>query len=96
MAGAEMLARELRTRRAAGGQVYFHQLKDGPMAILRRGGYFDEIGEERFFLSKAEAIGGVFERLDRSICLRCEARIFNECRALPKIEVCGEEPSRPG
>ena len=96
MAGAEMLAREVRMRRAAGGRVYFHQAKEGPMAILRRGGYHDEIGEENFFLSKSEAIGEVFGRLDRSVCLRCEARIFNECRALPKIEEDGEGPARSG
>ena len=86
VAGAEMLAREVRVRRAAGGQVYFHQVKEGPMEILRRGGYHEEIGEENFFLSKAEAIGEVFGRLDRSVCLRCEVRIFNECRALPRLE----------
>ena len=96
VAGAEMLAREARMRRAAGGQIYFHQVKEGPMEILRRGGYLDEIGEENLFLSKAEAIGGVFERLDRSICLRCDARIFNECRALPKLEEAGEPPPRSG
>ena len=96
VAGAEMLAREARMRRAAGGQVYFHQVKEGPMEILRRGGYLDEIGEENLFLSKAEAIGAVFERLDRSICLRCDARIFNECRALPKLEEGGQEPARDG
>ena len=96
VAGAEMLAREARMRRAAGGRVYFHQVKEGPMEILRRGGYLDEIGEENFFLSKAEAIGGVFERLDRGICLRCDARIFNECRALPKLEEGGEGPVREG
>ena len=96
VAGAEMLARELRMRRGSGGQVYFHQVKEGPMAILRRGGYYDEIGEENFFLSKAEAIGEVFERLDRNICLRCDRRIFNECRALPKLEESEEEPPKPG
>ena len=93
VAGAEMLAREARMRRAAGGQVYFHQVKEGPMEILRRGGYLDDIGEENLFLSKAEAIGGVFERLDRGICLRCDARIFNECRALPKLEDGGQGPA---
>ena len=93
VAGAEMLAREARMRRAAGGQVYFHQVKEGPMEILRRGGYLDEIGEENLFLSKAEAIGGVFEHLDRSICLRCDARIFNECRSLPRLGEGGEGPA---
>ena len=96
VAGAEMLAREVRVRRAAGGQVYFHQVKEGPMEILRRGGYRDEIGEENFFGSKAEAIGEVFERLDRSICLRCRLRIFNECRALPALAEGGEESLRAG
>ena len=86
VAGAEMIAREVRMRRAAGGRVYLHQVKEGPKAILRRGGYTDEIGEENFFDSKAEAIGTVFERLDRNICLRCDNRIFNECRALPILE----------
>ena len=86
VAGAEMLARELRVRRAAGGQVYFHQVKEGPMAILRRGGYAEEIGDENFFTSKAEAIGHIFERLDRNICVRCDKRIFNECRALPVVK----------
>ena len=66
------------------------------MEILRRGGYRDEIGEENFFPSKAEAIGEVFARLDRSVCLRCEVRIFNECRALPKLEEDGEVPPRSG
>ena len=55
-----MIAREVRMRRAAGGRVYFHQVKEGPMAILRRGGYADEIGEENFFDSKG---GG-----DRQTC----------------------------
>jgi len=95
VAGAEMLAREVRVRRGAGGQVYFHQVKEGPMEILRRGGYHDEIGEENFFASKAEAIANVFGRLDRDICLRCDARIFNECQSLPRLEEGGEESSTP-
>ena len=96
VAGAEVLAREVRMRRAAGGQVYFHQVKEGPMEILRRGGYHDEFGEESFFLSKSEAIGEVFGRLDRSVCLRCEARIFNECRTVPKLDDGEAKPARDG
>ena len=96
VAGAEMLAREVRVRREAGGQVYFHQVKEGPMEILRRGGYHDEIGEENFFASKAEAIADVFKRLDRDVCLRCDVRIFSECRMLPKLEEDAEEPPARG
>ena len=66
------------------------------MAILRRGGYYDEIGEENFFASKSEAIAEVFERLDRDICLRCDLRIFNECQALPKLDESEEGAPRSG
>jgi SulP family sulfate permease len=38
------------------------------------------------FRGKREAIGGVFTRLDRSICARCRARIFEECASVPGPE----------
>ncbi len=84
VAGAEMLARENRTRKGIGGGIYFHQLKEEAKDILRRGGYFDEIGEDHFFDHKGEAIAGVFERLDKNICARCTKRIFNECKTVPR------------
>jgi SulP family sulfate permease len=92
VAGAEMLLREVRLRRAAGGEVYFHQLQEGVVDILRRGGYLDEIGQDILFDTKGEAIASVFERLDRGICVRCDRRIFNECRTLPKVEIEVDEP----
>ncbi len=91
VAGAEMLLREVRLRRAAGGEVYFHQLQEGVVEILRRGGYLEEIGEDVLFETKGESIAAVFERLDRGICVRCDRRIFNECRTLPKVEVETDE-----
>jgi SulP family sulfate permease len=39
VAGAEMLAREARLRREAGGQLYFHQLQESAHELLERGGY---------------------------------------------------------
>jgi SulP family sulfate permease len=92
VAGAEMLAREARLRREAGGQLYFHQLQEGARALLERGGYLQDVGEENVFPTKGEAIAGVFQRLDRGICVRCDKRIFNECRAVPKVEIEDEEP----
>lgn len=83
VAGAELLAREARHRRAMGGGLYFHQMKDGAKEPLRRGGYMDDIGEENLFDSKGEAIAEVFRRLDRTICHRCQKRIFSECQSLP-------------
>ena len=91
VAGAEMLAREASLRRQAGGQLYFHQLHDSARELLERGGYLQDVGEENIFYTKGEAISEIFQRLDRGICVRCEKRIFNECRAVPKVEIEAEE-----
>ncbi|MDX1432749.1 MAG: SulP family inorganic anion transporter [Gammaproteobacteria bacterium] len=87
VAGAEMLEREIRLRRATGGQVYFHKLPDTARDVLSRGGYLREVGEQNLFETKGEAISAIFQRLDRGICVRCDKRIFNECRAVPKVEI---------
>jgi SulP family sulfate permease len=86
MAGAELLVEEARRRRADGGQLYFYSLRKPVELLLERGGYMAEIGRENVFRGKREAIGGVFTRLDRSICATCRARIFEECASVPKPE----------
>lgn len=91
VAGAEMLAREARLRRDAGGQLYFHQLQESAHELMERGGYLRDVGEENLFETKGEAIAEIFQRLDRGICVRCDKRIFNECRAVPKVEIEDEE-----
>lgn len=83
--GAEVLAREHRRRRAIGGGLYFHQLSAQARALMRRAGVEQEIGEEHFYLAKGDAIASMFEKVDRSICVRCSARVFNECKALPSV-----------
>ena len=84
MEGAELLVEEARRRRADGGQLYFYSLRKPVEELLERGGYMAEIGRENVFRGKREAIGGVFTRLDRSICASCRARIFEECASVPK------------
>ena len=76
-----------RRRRESGGGLYFHQLSDSAQELLRRGGYFQELGPGQVFETKGEAIAAIFERLDRGVCVRCDRRIFNECRTLPRVEV---------
>jgi len=93
VAGAEMLAHEAWLRRASGGQLYFHQLQEDARELLERGGYLKDVGQENIFPTKGEAIAAIFQRLDRGVCVRCEKRIFNECRALPKVEIEDEEPA---
>jgi SulP family sulfate permease len=84
MQGADLLVEEARRRRARGGQLYFYSLRKPVEELLERGGYMAEIGRENVFRGKREAIGGVFTRLDRSICASCRARIFEECASVPK------------
>jgi sulfate permease, SulP family len=84
MAGADLLVEEARQRRAQGGQLYFYSLRKPVEELLERGGYMAEIGRENVFRGKREAIGGVFTRLDRSICATCRARIFSECASVPE------------
>ena len=69
-----------------GGQLYLYSLRQPVRDMLARGGYSDQIGQANIFATKYEAIGGVFARLDRSICRTCSARIFNECASLPPAE----------
>jgi SulP family sulfate permease len=84
MAGAELLVEEARRRRALGGELYFYSLRVPVEELFEHGGYMAEIGRENVFRGKREAIGGVFTRLDRSICAACRARIFEECASVPE------------
>jgi len=84
IAGAELLVEEARRRLAGGGRLYFYSLRKPVEELFERGGYIAEIGRENIFSGKREAIGGVFTRLDRSICATCRARIFEECASVPE------------
>jgi len=83
IAGAELLAHEAARRRSMGGRLYFYSLRQPVHDTLERGGFIEEIGRENLFAGRHQAISGVFARLDRSVCERCTARIFLECRDLP-------------
>jgi len=84
LAGAEMLSAEARQRKARGGGLYLVKVKEEACNTLRKGGFRDLIGPENIFLTKGDAISGVFRKLDPGICARCEKRIFTECaRILP-------------
>jgi len=86
VAGAEALAREARARRFRGGQLYLQGLRQPAESVLRNSGFMAELGEERVFRDKPEAIARIFERLDPRICSGCKARIFRECASRPLAE----------
>jgi SulP family sulfate permease len=83
VAGAETLVREARKRRWENGQLFLQGLRQPVEQVLKNSGFIDELGPENVFRTKREAIAAIFAQLDRSICARCRARIFDECATLP-------------
>ncbi len=95
VAGAELLVNEARERRAMGGDLYMYRLRDTASKVFERGGYKEEIGEANIFDSKDVAIATIFERLDPSICARCENRIFLECQSGGETLTLPESTTEP-
>ncbi|BHH83655.1 SulP family inorganic anion transporter [Desulforhopalus sp. 52FAK] len=83
MAGAELLLQLVKEREAAGGHLYFYDMKEGICSHFKFLEYLLDIGTDNIFLSKAEAISEIFTRLDRSICNDCTSKIFIECTTIP-------------
>ncbi|MDP1633586.1 MAG: SulP family inorganic anion transporter, partial [Gallionellaceae bacterium] len=85
IAGAELLARDARRRRARGGALWFHGLSERAAGMLAKDPFAQDIGPDAFFQEKREAIAGIYARLDKDICANCSARIFEECGPAPKV-----------
>jgi SulP family sulfate permease len=81
--GGEALAKESQRRRAEGGGFYLINVKQGLWEALERCGCLDVEGARSLFQSKHAAIRGIFQKLDKSVCAKCDKRIFLECRNLP-------------
>ncbi len=80
VSGAELLVKEAHRLAAAGGGLYVSAMKDPSLDVVRRGGYFDEIGADHFFRSPEQAVADiVLRRLDHVRCARCPHYVFNEC-----------------
>jgi sulfate permease, SulP family len=80
---AELWRSELQTRRAAGGDLYFHRPRPPVLELWQRVGFTEELGRDHIFPTKRIAIATIFQRLDRSVCARCPVRVFEECGTLP-------------
>jgi SulP family sulfate permease len=80
LAGVEVWETELRERRAMGGDLYFHRPRPQVLAMWRSSGFLERLGEDHIYPDKRRALADIYRRLDRSICARCTARVFWECR----------------
>ena len=81
--GAEIWEDELKTRRAMGGDLYFHRPRPEVIDMWKRTGFDLRIGADHLFMTKRDAIADIFKRLDPEKCRRCKARIFAECASIP-------------
>ena len=80
---ADLWRAELQTRRAMGGDLYFHRPRSPVLELWQRIGFLGELGTDHVFPAKRVAIAAVFDRLDRGICATCTVRVFEECGSLP-------------
>jgi len=79
IAGADALANEAERRRAEGGGLYLINVKSGLRESLEACHAIDKIGDEYIFRSKSTALDAIFQKLNKSRCRACTARIFIEC-----------------
>jgi sulfate permease, SulP family len=92
VAGADLWRHELQARRAMGGDLYFHRPRPPVLEQWTRDGFVTELGADHLFADKRSAIRTLCQRLDRSVCERCTARVFEECHDPALVA----QPVRPG
>jgi SulP family sulfate permease len=83
IAGADVLANEAVRRRAEGGGLYLINPKSGLWESLEECHALGKIDPNHVFQGKSAALHGIFQKLDKSICSGCQARIFRECATVP-------------
>jgi SulP family sulfate permease len=79
LAGAQVWEDELATRRAAGGDLWFHRPRPQVMDLWRRTGFLARLGEDHVLPDKRSAIARIVREVDAGVCRRCRARCFEEC-----------------
>ena len=80
LAGAEALVSENNRLKKKNGGLYFVGLKSAVYEFAAKSCFIKKIGSNHFFDSKSLAIHDIFKRLDKSVCLTCNALIFEECQ----------------
>ena len=77
--GGEALVEEAHRRKSDGGDLYLVDVKEGLWDSLERCGCLDATGARNVFQSKTAAIHAIYQKLDKSVCVGCDKRIFQEC-----------------
>ncbi len=79
VAGCEFLSHAARILRESRATLYLCNLKPAVRSALVRGGFLEEIGENRVHATKTDAIRAIYSRLDAATCAGCRVRVFSEC-----------------
>jgi len=80
ISGAQMLVTEARRLQKLGGGLYFTGLKSSVYEYVSRNCLIANIGNKYFFDKKSEAINSIYKSLDDSVCSKCNAQVFIECK----------------
>lgn len=80
LAAGEVLAMEAEKRQARGGGLYLINVKRGLWHSLDEIGALERIDPGHIFQSKEAAIHAIYQKLDKTVCNSCTARVFVECR----------------
>jgi len=80
LAGAEALVSENNRLKLMNGGLYFVGLKASVYEFAARSCFIKHIGGDHFFDTKDYAIHSIYNRLDKDICGKCRALIFEECQ----------------
>jgi SulP family sulfate permease len=80
LAGAEALVSENKRLKQYNGGLYFVGLKSSVYEFAAKSCFIKNIGNDRFFDNKAQAIRRIYARLDREICKTCQSLLFKECQ----------------
>ncbi len=94
LAAADVLATEAEKRRARGGGLYLINVKKGLWDSLEECNALDRIDPRHIFQGKSAAIHAIFQKLDKSICRSCTARIFRECQSIEATDT--DRPAHEG
>ena len=79
--GGEVFVEEARRRKEMGGALYVINAQTQLWDLLEHLGCLDSIDENHFFQGRTAGIHAIYQKLDKSICAKCECRIFMECQA---------------
>ena len=79
LAGAEAMVTENNRLKKHQGGLYFVHLKPIVYEFAAKSHFIELIGQDHFFDSKTSAFREIYKKLDRTICQKCNAQIFEEC-----------------